>query len=98
VDIAVPFVITMITALFISSYLLLDPAEWLYKLLELTYTSTSFKLFMIVLAGCGFLLSFIGEKWVFPKLANVFTVLKTRMTKHQKKRKQYKLILESSGE
>jgi hypothetical protein len=35
---------------------------------------------------------------VFPKLANGFARLKLKMTKLEKKRKEYKVILESSAE
>jgi cation-transporting P-type ATPase 13A2 len=89
----VPFVITMICALLISSYLLLDPAPWLYELMELTYTSPVFKLSMLALASGGFAASFVGEKFVFPKLARTLGHLRTRLSRHVKRRKAYKVIL-----
>jgi cation-transporting ATPase 13A3/4/5 len=92
----------MMLALLISTYLLLDPAPWLYRLMELTYTSSSFKLSMLALAGIGFAASWVGEKFVFPRLAKGVSQLRARMVRGRltatgepagKKRKLYKVIL-----
>lgn len=91
----VPFVITIITTLLIASYLLFDPAEWLYKLMELTYMSWDFKLFILVLGIGGFAIAYLSERLFFPKLARSIGKFKVRIRpKWRKKRKQYKIIQE----
>jgi cation-transporting ATPase 13A2 len=90
----VPFVITMATAIFITTYLLLDPAKWLLEFMELTYMSFSFKIFLLLLAGASFLLSYVSEVKIFPQLAAVVGKLKEKFGR-EKKRKEYKLVLES---
>jgi cation-transporting P-type ATPase 13A2 len=93
----VPFVITMITAIFISSYMLFDPAAWLYELMELTPMSGNFKVFLLFLAVAGFVVGYISEKWTFPRLAKIIEKWKKTLLKREKKRKEYKLILEDSA-
>lgn len=86
----------MVVALLISSYMLLDPAEWLYNLMGLTFISTKFKVFLIVLALGGFICSYAAEKYFFPPLAKLIGKTKQVMRPNKKKkRKDYKLILES---
>lgn len=92
----VPFVITMITAIFISSYLLFDPAKWLTNLMELTYMPESFKTFLLVLGVAGFTVGYFSEKWAFPALARSVGHWKKTLLHRVKKRKQYKVILEES--
>lgn len=85
----------MITALFISTYLLTDPAHWLYKLMELTYMSFEFKMFLIGLAVAGFAIMYFSEIWVFPGMARWIGAMKVKIRpKSQKKRKEYKIIAE----
>jgi cation-transporting P-type ATPase 13A2 len=91
-----PFVVTMFTAVFISSYLLLDPAKWLTQLMELTFMSPSFKTFLLMLALVGFAVGYLGENWIFPRLAKWIGVTKKSLLKREKKRKEYKIILEDS--
>ncbi|KAJ9662965.1 hypothetical protein H2201_005842 [Coniosporium apollinis] len=91
-----PFVITMVVALLISSYLLFDPAPWLYRLMDLTYMSMSFKLFILALGVGGFGVMFVAEKYLFPPLAKFIGKAKVKLTpKRQKKRKEYKVIQEA---
>jgi cation-transporting ATPase 13A3/4/5 len=89
-----PFVITMGLALAISSYMLFDPAPWLYNLIQLTWTSPIFKIFILVLALGGFVCMYIAERAIFPRVAKWIGKLRTRWKGTQKKRKEYKLILE----
>jgi cation-transporting P-type ATPase 13A2 len=85
----------MMLALAISTYMLLDPAHWLYKLMELTFMSSGFKLFILVLALVGFAISYGSEIWVFPSLARWIGHTKERLfPKMRKKRKEYKIIAE----
>ena len=44
----------MITALFLSTYLLFDPAAWLVDLMDLTEMSWDFKLEILFIAAAGF--------------------------------------------
>ncbi|KAK4983511.1 hypothetical protein LTR50_007185 [Elasticomyces elasticus] len=90
-----PFVVTMVVALAISSYILFDPAEWLYNLMELTWMSMKFRIFILVLAVGGFVCSYVAEKLLFPHLARWIGKAKERWGGRKKKRKQYKTVLES---
>ena len=89
-----PFVITMGTTLAISSYILFDPAKWLYNLMHLTQTGHWFKIFILVLGMGGFACSYLAEKQFFPRLAKWIGKANTKWRGKQKKRKEYKLILE----
>jgi cation-transporting ATPase 13A2 len=83
----------MVTALFVSTYLLLDPARWLFDFMELTYMSFDFKIFVLVLSGAGFAVSYFSEIFVFPRLAAVIGRVKEKVGK-KKKRKEYKLVID----
>jgi cation-transporting ATPase 13A2 len=83
----------MITALFVSTYLLLDPAHWLSDFMELTFMSFDFKIFILVLSAIGFALSYLSELFVFPQLAGLIGRVRARMGR-KKKRKEYKIVLE----
>ncbi|ORY09897.1 hypothetical protein BCR34DRAFT_486512 [Clohesyomyces aquaticus] len=88
-----PFVITMLIALVITSYMLFDPAQWLFKLMELTYLSSSFKVFILILGLGNFALAYLSEKFVFPTLAKWVGEIKVKVNpKWRKKRKAYKDI------
>jgi cation-transporting P-type ATPase 13A2 len=91
-----PFVITMGVALAISSYMLFDPAPWLYDLMELTFISPIFKIFILVLGIGGFCCMYLSERQIFPLLAKGIGRMKQRISKTPKKRKEYKVILEKS--
>ncbi|KAF2112000.1 ATPase type 13A2 [Lophiotrema nucula] len=91
-----PFVVTMLIALVITSYMLFDPAKWLVKLMELTYMDTPFKFFVLALGLGNFALAYTSEKFVFPALAKWIGIMKVKVNpKWSKKRKAYKEILES---
>ena len=59
--------------------------------------SGGFKVFLLFLGVGGFIVSHIGEKWIFPRLAKAIEQWKKRLLKRQKKRKEYKVILEESA-
>nr|POE65066.1 putative cation-transporting atpase [Quercus suber] len=90
-----PFVVTMGVALAISSYMLFDPAPWLEDLMELTWMSINFRVFILVVAMGSFITSFLLERQVFPRLAGFVGKAKQRLSRVGKKRKEYKIILES---
>lgn len=89
-----PFVITMGVALAISSYMLFDPAPWLYDLMELTWISPIFKIFILVLGLGGFCCMYLAEKLFFPRLAKVIGKLIIKVRGRVKKRKEYKIVME----
>ncbi|KAI9750468.1 MAG: hypothetical protein M4579_006458 [Chaenotheca gracillima] len=91
----VPFVVTIVVTLIISTYMLFDPAVWLQRFMELTDMSMNFKLFLVVLAVGGFACSWIAEKHVLPRLAKVIGKANQKLRpSHRKKRKLYKTLLE----
>ena len=90
-----PFVITMVVALLISTYMLFDPAHWLVDLMRLTYMSDKFEIFLVVLGLGGFACSYGAERYFFPQLARTIGRVKEWARPGRKKRKQYKSILEN---
>jgi cation-transporting ATPase 13A2 len=91
-----PFVITMFITLAITCYMLFDPAQWLFSLMQLTYLSTSFKLFILALGLGNFAIAYVSEKYVLTALARWIGIWKVRFNpKWGKKRKAYKEIMES---
>ncbi|KAF2474203.1 uncharacterized protein BDR25DRAFT_323219 [Lindgomyces ingoldianus] len=90
-----PFVITMLLTLAITFYLLFDPAHWLFKLMELTYLSPVFKVFILALGIGNFVLAFLSERFLLPRMAMWVGWIKIRVNpKWKKKRKAYKEIAE----
>lgn len=87
---------TIATALALSSYMVLSPARWLRKLMQLTAISPSFKASIFVLGGCYLVLSWTSENYVFPGVARAVGWAKRVIAKRAKKRKEYKLILEAT--
>ncbi|DAA75462.1 TPA_exp: putative P-type ATPase [Trichophyton benhamiae CBS 112371] len=91
----VPFVATIIIILLFSSYMLFQPAKWLYKLMELTYMSPEFKTWILILALGGFAAAWVCENHIFPKLARGIGRLNRWLRPHTKKqRRRYKVLLE----
>ena len=87
--------VTIITTVLIATYLLFDPAKWLYKMMELTYMSWDFKLFVLGLGMGGFAIAYMSERFFFPNLARSIGKFKVWLRpKWRKKRKQYKVIQE----
>lgn len=91
----VPFVVTVVVALLFSSYMLIDPGSWLADFMQLTWMTTGFKIFILVLAMGGFAVAWAAEKWVSLWFAAVFGMAHDWLwPQRRKKRKQYKLLLE----
>lgn len=89
-----PFVVTIVVALLVSSYLLFDPSAGVAKFMQLTKMDWDFKSFILIL-GIGYIaLAWISENYVFPRLAKYLGALKIFVTGKPKKRKEYKVILE----
>ena len=91
----VPFVVTIVVALLVSLYMLLDPPKWLADFMDLTEMSLDYELFLLVLAMAGFGIAYGAERHMFPALAKYFGRLnRVLRPSHQKRRKRYKEILE----
>lgn len=83
----------MLITLLITCYMLFDPAQWLFKLMELTYLSSSFKVFILILGLGNFALAYLSERFVFPTLARWVGDVKVKINpKWRKTRKIYKNI------
>lgn len=94
----VPFVVTIVVALLISSYMLLDPAEWLFNFMELTEMSLGFKFKLLLLAAVSFGIAWTSERYVLPGMARLFGQISKRVKAGaQKKRKEYKVLLKEMG-
>lgn len=81
-------------ALIITLDLVLGPVKWVRRLMQLTNISSDFKLLIIGLGVLYLALAYIGEHYVFHRLARVIGRVTTAVTKKTKKRKEYKLIQE----
>lgn len=91
-----PFVVTIVVALILSLYMLLDPAKWLADFMDLTEMSLDYELFLLILALAGFGIAYGAERYLFQAVAKYIGRLNRVLRPfHQKKRKQYKEILEA---
>jgi len=87
-----PFVVTLLIALAVSSYMLFDPAPWLSRLMELTWMSPNFRVFILVL-GIGYCVcAYVAERQFLPYLAKWIGRFNQRVMGKKKKRKEYKLV------
>ncbi|KAI0459760.1 hypothetical protein F5B21DRAFT_511042 [Xylaria acuta] len=89
-----PFMTTIVLALAIVIYMVFTPAHWLRKLMQLTHISASFKVTLLVLGVIFLILAWIAENYVFQPLARAIGKTKHSLTKTNKQRKEYKIILE----
>ncbi|KAI0379960.1 hypothetical protein F5Y04DRAFT_282429 [Hypomontagnella monticulosa] len=89
-----PFMTTILTALALIIYMVFAPAHWLKKFMQLTDISPSFKVTLLVLAVVYLTAAWIGEHYIFQKIARGFGQARLAVTKQDKKRKEYKVILE----
>ena len=89
-----PFVVTLLVALAISCYMLFDPAPWLSNLMELTWMSPNFRIFILVLGAGYFACAYLAERQLFPHMARWIAQFNRSVCGKYKKRKEYKLILE----
>ena len=84
--------VTITVTLVISLYLNLYPAHWLKKLMQLTNITWDFKGFLIA-SGLAYLVAgWVGEKYMFPRVARLVGAVKKGVTHKAKKRKEYKVI------
>ncbi|KAI9850692.1 MAG: hypothetical protein M1838_005256 [Thelocarpon superellum] len=91
----VPFVVTIVVGLLLSTYLLFDPAQWLQNFMQLTEMSMRFRTVLLLLALAGFACSWAGERTYFPRLAKwIGQATQWLYPKYRRKRKLYKLLQE----
>lgn len=89
-----PFVITIVTASLISTYMLLDPGAWLSRLMQLTYMAPKFKLYVLLLSIGGLIVAWTGERHAFIFVARwIGKILATVSPMQKSKRKEYKRLL-----
>ncbi|KAJ2836027.1 hypothetical protein J3B01_003123 [Coemansia erecta] len=62
-------VITCILLVVFTTYVVLQPTEWISNVFEMVDLSTSFRRTIIVWALANFAMSWVGETWLFPWLA-----------------------------
>ncbi|KXX81745.1 Vacuolar cation-transporting ATPase YPK9 [Madurella mycetomatis] len=89
-----PFVATIATTLCITLLMVASPPRWLSSVMQLTYISGDFKLFVVGLGLLYFGLAWTGEHWAFQPLARFIGRIKHSLFKQAKQRKQYKIIQE----
>ncbi|PGH05980.1 hypothetical protein AJ79_06669 [Helicocarpus griseus UAMH5409] len=93
----VPFVVTIIVTFLFSTYMLFEPARWLFKFMQLTEMSTAFKVWIMGLAFIGFALAWFGERLLFPGLARLVGRIRIWLQPGKaKQRRRYKVLLEEA--
>jgi cation-transporting P-type ATPase 13A2 len=92
--VAGPFITTIGITLLTTVYMVLGPAHWLKKLMQLTKMSWDYELFLLGLGAAYLAVALGSEKFAFQPLARLFGKLKQRISRNPKKRKQYKVIQE----
>lgn len=74
--------------------MVLQPAKWVTKLMELTYLGWDFKGLIVALGVVYLGLAWVGENYAFQRMARIIGQIKEKVTKTSKKRKEYKVIQE----
>jgi cation-transporting P-type ATPase 13A2 len=87
--------LAVLLVLSVSVYMVLGPAHWVRKLMQLTQMSFDFKCVLIGLGIIFLAASWAYEKLVSQSLAKLLGQANRRITGSVKKRKQYKVIQES---
>lgn len=86
---------TVVAALALNVYMLISPAHWLKKLMQLTHMSLSFKGILMALGVAYFVLAWGSETYVLPSAAKLVGRVRLVLTQKPKKRKEYKVISEN---
>lgn len=90
-----PYLCTIILDLLVAMYMLFRPSEWVRSVMELTWMSDGYRGWALALAFGMFTLSWLAETTIFPRIARVIGHARTRLRpNYQKKRRQYKILLE----
>lgn len=89
-----PFTATVSLVLLVTALMVLQPAHWLRKLMQLTKMSLDYELFLVGLGMLFLILAWAFDRHVATKLAKLVGRAKDRITGTSKQRKQYKIIQE----
>ncbi|KAL6790409.1 putative Ca2+ pump [Trichoderma sp. SZMC 28013] len=89
-----PFITTIILSLAVTVYMIAGPAPWLYDLMQLSYMSLDYDLFLVLLGFMYFALAWVFQEFLSLRLARLLGTLNKWVTGRAKTRKQYKLIQE----
>ncbi|KAF7562565.1 hypothetical protein G7046_g1558 [Stylonectria norvegica] len=90
-----PFMTSIVLLTLVTVYMVLAPAHWLRKLMELTGMSWDYELFLIALGAAYLVIAWGYERYFSLPLARFIGTAKQRITGNLKKRKEYKVIQES---
>lgn len=91
----VPYLCTILINILISGYMLFRPSNWVADVMQLTYMSDGFRTWLLALAVGIFGLSWVAEKNIFPRLAQMLGHARARLQpNYRKKRRMYKVLLE----
>ncbi|KAI5790094.1 hypothetical protein EDC01DRAFT_616492 [Geopyxis carbonaria] len=91
----IPFMLTTLLAISITTWMLFYCPTWLYDLMQLTNLSTTFMASLTGMSLIYFIAAYLGENYLFPRLANLIGLINKRLLRNEtKKRKPYKLIQE----
>ncbi|KAF4120141.1 cation-transporting P-type ATPase 13A3/4/5, partial [Geosmithia morbida] len=90
-----PFTMTVAVAFTVTVYMVAAPAHWVKNVMQLSKTSTSFKLILVGLGLAYLVLGWVYERYVSLHLAKFLGHAKVRITGKTKERKKYKMIDES---
>lgn len=86
---------TILVALGLTAWMVMSPGRALMKLMQLTRISSSFKANIVILGLAYLFLAWVGERYLFPRLARAAGNVHFALTKKAKKRKEYKVIAEN---
>ncbi|KEY66546.1 hypothetical protein S7711_08049 [Stachybotrys chartarum IBT 7711] len=89
-----PFIATIAAATAVSVYMTVLPAHSVKEFMQLSKVSWDYKLFLIGLGLAYMVIAWVYEKHGAARLAKTLRYARERLTGHEKKRKEYKVILE----
>jgi cation-transporting ATPase 13A3/4/5 len=92
--IAGPFITTIALGLAVTTYMTFAPAHAVRKFMQLSKMSWDYEIFLLGLGISYLVVSWAYEKHGAPRLARALRHVKERLTGREKKRKEYKVILE----
>ncbi|KAK9242935.1 hypothetical protein V1506DRAFT_516715 [Lipomyces tetrasporus] len=94
-----PFMLTIAVTMTLVTLILLAPPKWLFDLLVLTQLSFAFKLIILGAGGAYFCVTWVGEKYLFPKISAWITRARRVMRGGRTKiRKKFKVLIEEHEE
>lgn len=89
-----PFMATIALALMVTAYMVLAPAHWLRKTMQLTQMSWDYELFLVGLGIAFLVVAWAFERHLAMRLAKLVGRVQERVSGTVKRRKEYKMIQE----